>query len=78
MTVSCKMSQCPHYDINGFCAKPHLVSIDENGMCSVLWKNGQQRNLGVITREMYPKTNIIVEEWKEKDSEKIAEKGKEN
>lgn len=45
MTIVCKMTQCPYYDNRGFCAKPTMISIDENGMCSVLWKRGQQRQL---------------------------------
>ncbi len=73
MTVACKMSGCPYYDINGFCAKPHLVAIDENGMCSVLWKNGQQRNLGTITREMYPKAKIVIEDWCGSEAENLVE-----
>ena len=44
MTVSCKMNQCPYHD-RGFCAKPGAVNIDQMGMCSVLWRKGQQRAL---------------------------------
>ena len=37
------MVQCPYYDNKGFCAKSEVISIDQLGMCSVLWKKGQQR-----------------------------------
>lgn len=42
MVVTCQMVQCPYYNKNGFCAN-ELVNIDENGMCSVLWRRGQRK-----------------------------------
>lgn len=43
MTVSCKVgNNCPYCD-NGFCAEPAAVNIDENGMCSFIWRKGQRR-----------------------------------
>lgn len=41
MTVVCKMSACQYCGKDGFCEK-ELVNIDENGMCKMLWKRGQQ------------------------------------
>ena len=40
MTVGCK-SNCP-YKVNGYCGRGAIV-IDSLGMCSVLWRNGQQK-----------------------------------
>lgn len=63
MTIACKMIQCPYYDTRGFCAKPTVVSIDENGMCAVIWKRGQRRQLVYpFTDDMYLKKPIIIED----------------
>lgn len=61
MTVSCKMTQCPYNDRRGYCAKPVAISINQMGMCSVLWRKGQQRHLMMpFTDEMYPKDPIKI------------------
>lgn len=61
MIVRCKMVQCPYYNDQGFCAKKTVLTIDENGMCSVLWRRGQQKILQTpFTEDRYPKEEIIV------------------
>ena len=61
MIVSCKMTQCPYHDGRGYCAKPTVVGIDQLGMCSVLWRRGQQRQLTMpFTEELYPKDPITI------------------
>ena len=61
MIVSCKMTQCPYHDERGYCAKPAVVGIDQMGMCSVLWRRGQQRQLIMpFTEELYPKDPITI------------------
>lgn len=61
MIVACKMAQCPYYDNRGYCAKPTVVSIDEMGMCSVLWRKGQQKQLMMpFTEEYYPREPITI------------------
>ena len=61
MTVVCKMTQCPYHDERGYCAKPTIISIDQMGMCSVLWRRGQQRQLMMpFTEELYPKDPITI------------------
>lgn len=61
MIVSCKMAQCPYHDGRGYCAKPTVVGIDQLGMCSVLWRRGQQRQLTMpFTEELYPKNPITI------------------
>jgi hypothetical protein len=55
MTVICKVLSCPFWDKRGFCGKG-VVKIDENGMCSVIWKKGQHRLLRIpFNKEDYPK-----------------------
>ena len=61
MIVSCKMAQCPYHDERGYCAKSTVVGIDQMGMCSVLWRRGQQRQLIMpLTEELYPKDPITI------------------
>ena len=61
MSVSCKMTQCPYHDERGYCAKPTVVGIDQMGMCSVLWRRGQQKLLRMpFTEELYPKDPITI------------------
>lgn len=61
MIVSCKMIWCPYHDERGYCAKPTVVGIDQMGMCSVLWRKGQQRQLMMpFTEELYPKDPITI------------------
>lgn len=57
MTVICKMTQCPYSGGNGFCAKPTAVIIDQLGMCSVLWRKGQQRTL---YNDYYPREEVKI------------------
>ena len=55
------MTQCPYHDERGYCAKPTVVGIDQMGMCSVLWRRGQQRQLIMpFTEELYPKDSITI------------------
>lgn len=58
MTVTCRMKQCCYHNENGFCAKPIAVSIDQMGMCSVLWRKGQQRQV----RERLERDKIIIDD----------------
>lgn len=85
MIVSCKMTQCPYHDERGYCAKSIVVGIDQMGMCSVLWRRGQQRQLIMpFTEELYPKDPItiidaetmipdVIEEEKEEATENRSE-----
>ena len=78
MVVKCKMVQCPYYNKQGFCSKANVVCIDENGMCSVLWKRGQQfmRQKDVYLKE--PVIIIDVAEGELRDIQKAEnEKGEE-
>ena len=61
MIVSCKMAQCPYHDDTAYCAKPTVIGIDQMGMCNVLWRRGQQRQLIMpFTEELYPKDPITI------------------
>lgn len=61
MIISCKMTQCPYHDGRGYCAKSTVVGIDQMGMCSVLWRRGQQKQLTMpLTEELYPKDPITI------------------
>lgn len=76
MTVVCKTSSCPYNDNRGFCAK-EVVGIDEMGMCSVLWRRGQQREVILGPDISYFKNPIIIieenlKETIEKEEEKEA------
>ena len=85
MIVSCKMTQCPYHDERGYCAKSTVVGIDQMGMCSVLWRRGQQKQLIMpFTKELYPKDPItiidaeivvpdVIEEEKEEATESRSE-----
>ena len=81
MIVSCKMTQCPYHDERGYCAKSTVVGIDQMGMCSVLWRRGQQRQLMMpFTEELYPKDPItivdaetMVPDVMEEEKEEVAE-----
>ena len=81
MIVSCKMTQCPYHDERGYCAKSTVVGIDQMGMCSVLWRRGQQRQLMIpFTKELYPKepitiidAEIVVPDVIKKEKEEAAE-----
>lgn len=55
------MKQCPYHDERGYCAKSTVVGIDQMGMCNVLWRKGQQRQLVMpFTDEMYHKDPITI------------------
>lgn len=81
MIVLCKMTQCPYHDERGYCAKSTVIGIDQMGMCSVLWRRGQQRQLIMpFTEELYPKdpitiidAEIMVPDIIEKEKEEAAE-----
>ena len=61
MIVTCKMVQCPYHDGRGYCAKPTVVGIDQMGMCAVLWRKGQQKQLMMpFTEKLYPKDPITI------------------
>lgn len=56
VTVGCK-SNCP-YKVNGYCGRGAIV-IDSLGMCSVLWRNGQQKIM--YADEDYPTHAVDVD-----------------
>lgn len=59
--IICKMIQCPYNDTKGFCAKPTVISIDEAGMCDVLWKKGKSRMLRMpFSNDNYPKEPVVI------------------
>ena len=65
MIVTCRMASCPYFNQQGFCTKLSVVSINEMGMCSVIWKKkGQQMEMRQqvmpFTDEMYPKEHIVI------------------
>ena len=74
MIIKCKVNQCPYYK-DEFCIKSEVVGIDQNGMCGVLWRRGQQRTLQrPFTDELYPKKRInIVDAIKYEEKEESAE-----
>lgn len=80
MIVSCKMSQCPYHDKYDFCARPTVVSIDQNGMCNVLWRKGQRRTSQMpFTEQFYPKDKVIIVEGAVKEvSDSIKEESEED
>lgn len=59
--VRCKMGYCPYFDVRGLCGK-ELLAIDENGMCEVLWRGGQQKKLNgpPFAEELYPKKENLL------------------
>ena len=60
MTVACRMTQCPYYS-NNFCGKPLAVTIDQMGMCSVLWRKGQRVPLKTpFTDQYYPRQSVEI------------------
>ena len=72
MIVSCRVNQCPYHNKNGFCSKFSVVSIDENGMCSVLWKGGQPRELTQPFNDInYPKNKLKIIEGQEKEVKEV-------
>lgn len=68
MIVSCKMMQCPFNGGNGYCAKKTVVGINENGMCSVLWKGDQPMEFRQPFNDTnYPKDRLKIIEGQEKE-----------
>ena len=67
MMVMCKTTKCP-WQSGQFCTKL-VVGIDENGMCSVLWRRGQPR--AVYDTGFTPRQNIIIEEEEEHRQENL-------
>lgn len=73
MVVTCKMIQCPFYSTEGFCSN-NLVNIDELGMCSVIWRQGQQRQfLKLFSKDSNNVVNIVDVEIKEEGAEVPSE-----
>ena len=68
MTVTCKASKCPYWS-GGFCTKL-VVGIDEMGMCSMLWRRGQPKQL--YNTGFIPRQNIIIEEEQERRQENLT------
>lgn len=70
------MIQCP-YNTQGFCAKKAVLMIDEMGMCSVLWRRGQQKGLQPpFSEEYYPKEQItILNLVKHQEAEEVKNAG---
>lgn len=61
MIVSCSVNQCPYHDENGFCSKPSVISIDERGMCKVVWKNGNPADLSRFSEDKdYKKESVTI------------------
>ena len=78
MLVRCKMIHCPYYDNREFCSKPTIVGIDEMGMCSVLWRKGQQKLLKLpFDDKNYPKEKAVIIDVEEKDIKTIEKEEKE-
>ena len=76
MIISCKMVQCPFNGGNGYCAKKTVVGIDENGMCSVIWKGGQGRELPQPFNDtVYPKNRLKIIEGQEKEVKEMNAAG---
>ena len=72
MTVTCKMVECPFHTQDDFCEKS-IVTIDEMGMCKLIWWNGQQRRLKIPVEEIYTreKMNIMEGIANEQETETI-------
>lgn len=64
MIVTCLAARCPYNDHNGFCGKPVMISINEMGACSVLWKGLQARSLAgpLDDKDLYTKEARIIED----------------
>lgn len=56
MTVSCKTTVCPYCNQFGLCEK-NTIGIDESGMCTEVWRKGQQ--IG-FNRPASPSQHIVV------------------
>ena len=75
MLIKCKVMQCPYYDNRGFCSKPVVIEIDENGMCNAIWRKGQPRKLQYpLNDENYPKIKEIIVDVEETNIKTIEEK----
>lgn len=81
MTVVCRFTRCP-YCYQGFCTK-ETIKIDELGMCSLIWKRGQQRNQ-IQFYQKYKKNLTIIDyeeneggnEIKQQETKKNEQGGK--
>ena len=66
MLITCRCGGCPYHSNQGFCLKPTVLNIDENGMCGVVWKRGQPRVLEKpFTDACYPKGEVVIVDGKE-------------
>lgn len=61
MLILCKVVNCPYNAAGQWCGNP-VLSIDMNGMCNKLWKNGQPRNQ-TIDANNKEKINVIEGVW---------------
>ena len=75
MIVNCKVRNCPYYNQN-FCTKRDVVGIDEQGMCSVIWRKGTSRQLDPASEYFKESITIVdgkFEEIKQEESKKENE-----
>ena len=56
----CRLEQCP-YNKYGFCGMK-ILSIDENGMCTNIWKNGHQMSKWRTDKDAAKEQDIIIED----------------
>ena len=71
------MRECPYFDNRGICLKP-LLSIDENGMCSVPWYKGRRMEFVNESLEIKKEEIILDVDFKEineKEDAEISETG---
>lgn len=67
--VFCKMNYCPYWQADGGLCGRSITTIDRNGMCSVLWFNGRQRDLrppfdeNIYKKEPIPVMDIVGEPY---------------
>lgn len=59
MTVACKNIRCPFHS-EGFC-KNKSVRIDENGMCSEIWRKGQPSNIVPAVEPVHLDSTLTLE-----------------
>lgn len=66
MLIICKVQGCPYnsnnnYLSNNYCLRPHMVGIDQQGMCNQIWKNGQPKpQYQPFDDKNYPKAKIEI------------------
>ena len=76
MIVNCKVKNCPYYNQN-FCTKRDVVGIDEQGMCTMIWRKGAPRQLDPASQYFKESITIVdgkFEEIKQQEKEKGEEK----